>query len=80
MADYQFEKTIYDWMLPLALVLTIYFGWLLISVAKELRKLNSSDDPGPVAVILLSLFGALSLPQLQRHLNRAISIRTGKLA
>ncbi len=64
------------WMMPLAIGMIAHFGWLLVFVAGRLRILNGAEEPKAKTVILLSLLWALSLPYLQRHLNKAVEART----
>jgi hypothetical protein len=74
--EFQRVEAINVWIIPLAIGMMFYFGWLLVFLAKRMREMNSSAEPKTKTVLLLSLFWALSLPYLQKHLNKAVEVRT----
>ena len=74
---FQRLETVSGWMLPLAVGLTVYWGWLLVFIARALRSLNSSNKPATGTVVLLSFLWATSLPFLQKCLNEVIQSQSG---
>ena len=55
-----------------AIGLTCYFLWVLVRVAQMLRKISGQDVPRSITVVLFFFLWALSLPLLQKHLNKLV--------
>jgi hypothetical protein len=63
--------TVFFSVFALAIVLTIYFFWLLFKIASELKAMDFKRVPGKFKIFIFTCLYMISLPLLQRRINNA---------
>ena len=70
--DPGYEETISNWVFALAIGLSAYFLWLLVMVARMLRRISGRSAPRSGLVVLLFFFLGSALPLLQSCMNKTV--------